>query len=73
MSSPTPSYTGTWYMPMTGINEESERCAIALPQICGCCISADLVALLWRTLGLIWLCRRTLDLPDWAWTTEVSI
>ena len=30
---------------------------------------ADLVALLWRTLGLIWLCRRTLDLSDWAWTT----
>ena len=27
---------------------------------------ADL--LLWRTLGLVWLCRRSLDLPDWAWT-----
>jgi hypothetical protein len=34
---------------------------------------ADLVALLWRTLGLVWLYRRSLDLPDWAWSTEVSI
>jgi hypothetical protein len=34
---------------------------------------ADLVALLWRTLGLVWAWRRDLDLPDWAWTAEVSI
>ena len=34
---------------------------------------ADLVALLWRTLGLVWAWRGDLDLPDWAWTTEVGI
>jgi hypothetical protein len=34
---------------------------------------SDVVWLCWRTLGLIFLVRRALALPDRAWTTEVAV
>jgi len=34
---------------------------------------ADVVALLWRALGLVYMLRASLALPDWAWTTPVGV
>lgn len=34
---------------------------------------ADVVTLCWQSLGLVWLHRRQLALPDSAWTSQVAI